>query len=112
MITLSQYQEAKKIVEEYEAQEQLTAYDKFVLEVESVCYGESAKKFIDYWTEKSDNGRKMRFQKEKVFNIKRRLNTWLQNEKRWNKTTSEPIRTDWQQVGRDADEFLRKQGLA
>ena len=34
------------------------------------------KEFYDYWTEKSDNGRKMRFEKEKVFQVSRRLTTW------------------------------------
>lgn len=32
--------------------------------------------FIDYWTETSLNGKKMRFQSEKFFDIKRRFGTW------------------------------------
>ena len=32
--------------------------------------------FFLYWTEKSPNGRKMRFEKEKVFDPSRRLSTW------------------------------------
>ena len=32
--------------------------------------------FIDYWTETSLNGKKMRFQKEQFIDIKRRFGTW------------------------------------
>lgn len=32
--------------------------------------------FIDYWTESSQTGNKMRFEKEKVFDFSRRLKTW------------------------------------
>lgn len=37
-------------------------------------------KFLDYWTEKSENGRKMRFEKETVFEISKRLRTWESRE--------------------------------
>lgn len=37
---------------------------------------ELLKEFCDYWTEHSKSGRKMRFEKEKVFDISRRLGTW------------------------------------
>lgn len=36
--------------------------------------------FFNYWTEKNENGRKMRFEKEKVFDIKKRLATWASRE--------------------------------
>lgn len=36
--------------------------------------------FFYYWTEKNTNGRKMRFEKEKVFDVKRRLATWASRE--------------------------------
>jgi hypothetical protein len=46
---------------------------------------EEKKKFIDYWTEKSPNGKKERWQMEKVFDLKRRWGRWLRNvEKRIN----------------------------
>ena len=35
------------------------------------------KKFADYWTEKNGTGTKMRWQTEKVFEIRRRLATWF-----------------------------------
>ena len=40
--------------------------------------------FFDYWTEHGDNDRKMRFEKEKSFNVSLRLSRWAKNS--WNKT--------------------------
>ena len=43
-------------------------------------YGQTMlKNFSDYWTEKSPKGNKMRFEKEKVFDVSRRLATWSRN---------------------------------
>jgi hypothetical protein len=36
--------------------------------------------FFEYWTEAGENQKKMRFEKEKAFDIKRRLSTWKRNE--------------------------------
>lgn len=44
---------------------------------------EMCKEFYEYWTEMNEGGRKMRFEMEKVFDVKRRLNTWLQKDKKW-----------------------------
>lgn len=44
---------------------------------------EMLRKFFDYWTEKNENGKKMRFEKEKVFDIKRRLATWASRDKEY-----------------------------
>ena len=38
------------------------------------------KAFVDYWSEKSANSKKMRWQKEKAFDIDKRLNTWSKND--------------------------------
>lgn len=38
--------------------------------------------FINYWTEKNEKG-KMRFETEKFFDKKRRLNTWVTNDKKF-----------------------------
>jgi hypothetical protein len=45
---------------------------------------EMVNEFISYWTEKSLNGKKMRFEKEKVFEIKKRFATWKRNSKKFN----------------------------
>lgn len=43
-------------------------------------YGEEmCREFYDYWTERNTNGKKMRFEMQKVFDISRRLATWNKN---------------------------------
>ena len=41
--------------------------------------------FFRYWTEHNPNGKKMRFEMEKVFDISKRLKTWSNNEKKFKK---------------------------
>lgn len=43
---------------------------------------EMLRSFYDYWTEKNEGGRRMRFEMQRVFDIKRRLVTWNKNEKK------------------------------
>ena len=40
--------------------------------------------FTDYWTESNINGKKMRFEKQRTFDPKRRLKKWLLNQQDWN----------------------------
>jgi hypothetical protein len=47
--------------------------------------GESYQEFIDYWCESSKSG-KLRYQAEKFFDVKRRVNTWLQNKLKYGNT--------------------------
>jgi len=55
---------------------------------------ETLKDFYSYWIEKNEQGRKMRFELEKVFDIKRRLKTWDSNNAKWNKTNNIPSEPD------------------
>lgn len=41
--------------------------------------------FTDYWCEISPRGKKMRFEKEKTFDPKRRIATWKNHSLQWNK---------------------------
>jgi hypothetical protein len=41
--------------------------------------------FYGYWTEKNGQGKLMEFEKERTFQVKPRLNTWLRNDKKWSK---------------------------
>jgi len=41
--------------------------------------------FIDYWVESSDWDKKLRFEKERTFGIRRRFATWKRNHEKWNK---------------------------
>lgn len=45
---------------------------------------EMLRQFYDYWTEKNEGGRRLRFEMQKVFDLKRRLKTWSNNEKKRN----------------------------
>jgi hypothetical protein len=44
--------------------------------------GDEYENFIMYWTEPNKNG-KLRYELEKFFDIKRRVNTWLQNKNKY-----------------------------
>jgi len=46
---------------------------------------ELLKDFYLYWTEKNTNGKKMRFEMQKTFDISRRLAKWHKNEMEWKK---------------------------
>ena len=42
------------------------------------------KEFIEYWTEHNDGGRVLRYEKQSIFNIRKRMSTWVKNSKRFN----------------------------
>lgn len=44
---------------------------------------ETLRAFYDYWTESNPNGKKMRFEMQKVFDVKRRLSTWKSRENKF-----------------------------
>jgi uncharacterized protein YdaU (DUF1376 family) len=47
-------------------------------------YGKTTlRDFYEYWTEISEGQKKMRFEKEKAFDLKRRLETWKRNENKF-----------------------------
>jgi len=39
------------------------------------------KDFIEYWTEHNDGGSVLRFEQQSIFNIRKRINTWIKNSK-------------------------------
>ena len=51
---------------------------------------EEVRNFYEYWTERGDNDRKMRYEKEKTFGISRRMTTWKKNNFGGNDTAEEP----------------------
>ena len=60
--------------------------DSFKKEVLKKDYPkEMLKEFISYWTEHNPNGKKMRFEMEKVFDLNRRLSTWNRRSKKFPK---------------------------
>lgn len=66
---------------------------------------EMTREFISYWTEHNQNGKKMRFEMQKVFDIGRRLGTWQRNNKNFNKQNhsqdAKQQRSDLQQAALD-----------
>ena len=42
--------------------------------------------FISYWSEHNTDGRVMRFEKQDIFNVKRRMQTWIKNSKKFQST--------------------------
>lgn len=55
-------------------------------------YGKALiREFFDYWTEHNENGRKMRFEKEKTFEISRRLARWSKNNSNNNKSSKSSL---------------------
>ena len=63
--------------------------DKFVFEVLTFDYEECILNgFIDYWTEPNKSNTKMKFELNKTWSTKLRLNTWANNQKKWDKPKS------------------------
>ena len=72
---------------------------KPTIEERKIVFKEKLKSFLDtysrdmlndfffYWTEHNPDGQKMRFEMEKVFDVKRRLKTWYKNSLKNNKFT-------------------------
>ncbi len=55
----------------------LIEWDKIANELQFDDY----QNFKDYWTEKSPRGKKMRFEKQPTFDVKRRMQRWMRNSK-------------------------------
>ncbi len=52
------------------------------------------RKFYEYWSEHGTRDKKMRFEKQTSFNIKRRLGTWFENDKKFNNGTSTKFKNE------------------
>lgn len=46
--------------------------------------------FYNYWTEPNNSKTKMRFEMQKTWDLKRRLETWVKNSDKFNKGKDEP----------------------
>lgn len=53
-------------------------FAKIVFEYSDTYPVDMLDRFVRYWTERNPNGRKMRYEKEKVFDVERRLKTWYE----------------------------------
>lgn len=79
-----------------------------VLQHSNKYSGGMLKDFSDYWTECGENDRKMRFEKEKVFEISKRLSRWHANRRTNNNGRGQitkgttGLTTDLEQYAREA----------
>lgn len=51
--------------------------------------------FYEYWSEHGEKDIKMRFEKEKSFDIDRRLKTWQKRSNSYNKTNTKSVNSSW-----------------
>jgi len=85
------YQIAKEFFEDKsELQEKVIEWLKNKGVEENVAKQE-IKKFISYWTELNSSGKKQRWQLEKTFEVNRRLTTWLNKTKEFNKIKNNKV---------------------
>ena len=57
-------------------------YNKYWLTKED--FKNECEMFVLYWEEKNNNSQIERWQKEKIFDVKLRFITWMNNNKKWN----------------------------
>lgn len=51
-------------------------------------------KFTSYWTELNSTGRQQRWQKEKTFEVQKRLNTWFSRAGKWSSGIKQGVKVD------------------
>ena len=75
---------SKAYAQHMETETITTNKDIFIKSIEPfvTLLGGSYQEFIDYWTEPSKSG-KLRYEAQKFFDIKRRVNTWMQNKNKY-----------------------------
>ena len=73
---------------------------------------ETVRAFYDYWTEHSENGFKMRFEMQKVFDKHKRLTTWKGREKNFFKGGVVEKKDKVAEIMESMQEQLIKRGLA
>ncbi len=72
---------------------------------------ETVRAFFDHWSESNENGKKMRFEMEKVFDRKKRLDTWKRNEKNFNRGGVDKKTQDYknmQEITKKSSEELKE----
>jgi hypothetical protein len=68
------------------------------IEEYKILLGDSYDEFLEYWCEPNKDG-KLRFELEKFFDVKRRVNTWIKNKLRYGNTkTFKPTATSEQRM--------------
>ena len=75
---------SKAYAQHMETETETINKDIFINNIEpfKILLSDSYQEFIDYWTEPSKSG-KLRYEAQKFFDIKRRVNTWMQNKNKY-----------------------------
>jgi hypothetical protein len=89
----SQFQQPKKCLKERK-QDFLNKIMDVNYELDRIYSALLLDEFFNYWTEHGDIAKKMRFEKEKVFDIKKRLERWKRNQKNFNNGKPEKRSTE------------------
>lgn len=69
-----------------ELKERKEIFKKQVFKYESTYGFEMLCDFFDYWAEHKSNGKKMKFEFQRTWNLDLRLKKWLKNQQNWAKT--------------------------
>lgn len=70
----------KEKKKEYNIQARKLAFKESLFDYVGKYKKETVKAFFEYWSEHGDNDKKMRYEKESSFGVKRRLSTWAKND--------------------------------
>jgi len=98
----SQFQQPKKETKTIEERKEDFASKVYEFKEGDFIPDQELEKFFDYWTEIGDNQKKMRFEKEKVFDIKKRLERWKRNQKNFNNGNKQQSTYEKHEQGFDA----------
>lgn len=56
--------------------------------------------FFEYWSEPNKSGTKMRFELEKTWDLKRRMNRWLQNNQKPVYRAAQPLKPEYKEIAK------------
>jgi hypothetical protein len=86
--------------ESKEKESKLNNKELFITNIEEykILLGDCYDEFLEYWCEPDKNG-KLRYELEKFFDVKRRVNTWIKNKLRYGNTkTFKPTATSQERM--------------
>ena len=72
------------------------------------------KEFIEYWTEHNDGGHVLRYEQQSIFNVRKRMSTWVKNSKKFNSNmkfqpaSDEDIQKREQRIEADYQQQIKK----
>ena len=78
-------QEASNFFNNFDYQEKIVSSISEKYKIDKLLLRSEVNKFIFYWTEPNKSGTKLKWQLQQTFDVKRRLMTWLNNVKNFNK---------------------------